>query len=124
MVVDARVGKGEWCGCQGDVKKTSVAKRHTRATLWGTDVLCHSEVSGMGGRRPSWEGGLSQVSGKDGACSSRAELVTIARAGMWHGLPKPTLLGSEPLEVELGVREVLGDKSIWPRSWALPGLWG
>lgn len=82
-------------------------------------------------RSVGWEGGglpregvLSQVSGEDGAYSSRAELVTIARAGMWHGLLKATPLGSEPLEVELGVGEVLGGKSIWPRSRALPALWG
>lgn len=48
--------------------------------------------------------------------------MTIAGAGMWYRLPKALPLGSEPLEVELGVEEVLGDESNWPRSRALPAL--
>lgn len=119
-----RVEGGEWCGCQGDVKKP-VWQRDTHVRHGG-DQMCSitPEVSGMGGRSPSQGGWLVPSQWEDGACSSRAERVAIARAGMWHGLPKATPLGSEPLEVERGVGEVLGDKSIWPRSRALPRLWG
>lgn len=68
--VDGRVEGGEWCGCQGDVKKTSVAKGHTCETLWGSDVLYHS-----GGQ---WDGKEEAVPGRVSCLKSVGKMVPTA----------------------------------------------